>query len=230
MSTELQIYNRALDAVGARSDVNSVNEESRRAEVCRLWFSPVRNLVLRAAPWSSARAHARLALLKERDDTLEWQPDDPAPGYRYAYAVPSDMIAPRYLTTFERFELGLYFNGVTDALAIMANVATPILTYTKLQATTGLWDDGLDSAVTFALAAHICMPLTGKTSRVDLLLQQANNRVIDARLQDANASDVQFDTVPDWISARGYAGSSPSSRFIYPYGPMISVMEAAGVS
>lgn len=230
MSSEVQIYNRALNAIGDKDNVAAVDEASRQAEVCNLWFGVVRDKVLAAAPWPVARSFHRLALLKERDDTLEWASDDPEPGFRFAYAAPSDMIRPRYLTTFERFSLSLYNDGIEDALAIMANVETPILAYTKRQTTPGLWDIDLEMAITYALAAYISMPLHGKSARAKQALDQANALILDARIQQANSDDNQFDSVPDWIQARGFSGSSPLSRFLYPFGPMISASELPGVS
>lgn len=229
-SSEVQIYNRALNAIGARNSVASTAEASREAEVCNLWYSVVRDRILAAAPWPVARAFSRLALLKERDDTLVWDAEDPEPGFRYAYAVPADMVQPRNLTTFTTFSLSLYNDGVADALAIMTNSVDPILVYTKRQTLSGLWDIGLEMAVTFGLAAFICMPLTGKTTRAKEAMGQANGLLLDARLSAANSDDNTFETIPDWISARGYAESAPSTRYIYPFGPLISATELPGVS
>src|SRR5688572_22179934 len=229
-SSEIQIYNRALNAIGSRDDVNSVTEESREAEVCRLWFGTARDIVLRAAPWSVGRSHARLALLAQRDDTLVWAGTDPTPGFAFAYAAPSDMLIPRYLTSYERFTLGVYNDGSVDQLALMANSESPILSYTKQQTTIGLWDVQLEQAVTFALAAYICMPLTGKPARAKLLADQANNILLDARIADANSEQNTLETIPDWIAARGYAGSYPSARYFYPNGPMVAYSELPGVS
>lgn len=228
-TSELQIYNRALNAIGARNSVNSVSEVSREAEVCRLWFGVARDTVLRAAPWSVGKAHARLALLKERDNTLEWESDDPMPGFQFAYALPADMLIPRHMSSYERFTLGVYNDGA-DQLALMSNSEAPILTYTKKQDNVGLWDVQLEHAVTFALAAYICMPLTGKPQRAKLLADQANSILLDARIADANSEMNTLDTVPDWIAARGYSGSYPSARYFYPNGPMISFSELPGVS
>jgi hypothetical protein len=223
---EVSIYNLALDAVGTRNSVSATTEESREAEVCRLWFGPVRDLVLRAAPWTCAKAFARLALLKERDDTLEWAIDDPEPGFRYAYAGPSDMIRPRYLSSFQRFTMGIY----GEQRAVMTQVQSAILVYTKRQATIPLWDSDLYMAVTKALAAAIAMPLHGKRQRASEAAAEANAMILQARVSDANSEENQFDTVPEWIAARGSAYNNPLSRFYYPYGPLISLTELGGVS
>lgn len=229
-TSEVAVYKRALEQAGSRSAIATVNDASRGAEVCRLWFGPVRDQVLRAAPWPDAKATARLALLAERDDTLQWQVGDPAPGWRFAYAIPEDLLSPRYIPSYERFDFALYNDGSNDQKAILTNVETALLTYTKQQTSVGLWDTQLEMAITFALAAHICMPLNGRRTRAKELAEQANALIIEARVNAANDANDQLDTVPDWLVARGYGGVYPQARFYYPFGPMISLQEAAAVA
>lgn len=229
MSNELEIYNLALNAVGARSNVNSVNESSREAEVCRLWFGLVRDVVLRAAPWNEAKAFNRLAVLKERDDTVAWAETDPEPGFRFAYGTPADMLVPRYISSYDRFALSTYNDGVQRTTAIMSNTENIVLVYTFRQEI-GLWNPQLTMSVAYALAAYICMPLTGKAARARSAADQANILMTEARVASANSEDVQLDTVPEWITARGYAQAYPSVRYFYPYGPMIAYSQLPGVS
>lgn len=223
---EVSVYNMALNAIGTRDNVSSPSEGSREAEVCRLWFGPVRDQVLRAAPWPCAKAHSRLALLAQRDDTLAWTSDDPDPGFQYAYAAPSDMLNPQYITDFSRFTLSTY----KDQMTLMTNTVDPVLAYTKSQILIPLWDIGLLMAISAALASYICMPLTGKPARAKKAQDDANGLIMQARMQSANDDNNTFETMPDWITARGYAWNAPETRFYFPNGPMISVTEAAGVS
>ncbi len=191
-----------------------------------MWFGPVRDQVLRAAYWPSAKAFARLALLATRDDTLAWASGDPEPGFRYAYAEPSDMLGPRYLTSYGRFTLGIH----AGAKAIMTQEESALMAYTKSETNVGLWDVQLQFAIAHALAAFIAMPLHGKPSRAKKAEDTANNLIMEARVAAANSEENQFDSIPDWIAARGFSGAAPVSRFIYPYGPMISALEASAVS
>ena len=61
ISSEIQIYNLALNAVGERSNISLPTENSRQAEVCRLWYSPIVEQVLAAAPWAEATKYTYLA-------------------------------------------------------------------------------------------------------------------------------------------------------------------------
>lgn len=219
----VSIYNLASSAAGSRNNIALPTEVSREAELCELWFGPVRDQVLRAAPWPNTRAFKRLALLAERDPDLEWTASDPEPGLVYLYAVPDDMVNPRYLTTFERFNYGPWDNGGTDIMTISTQTEDAILAYTKRQENLAIWDSQLYFAVAYALAAHITMPLTGKAQRAQNAAQLANQLIVQARVNAANTDVEDYETIPEWISARGYAGSYPATRYIYPNGALISI-------
>jgi hypothetical protein len=67
------------------------------------------------------------------------------------------------------------------------------------------------------------MPLTGKQNRAKMLLDQANSLVTQAQIEAANEGSYQLDTLPDWISARGYCdGQALTPRFVYPFGAILS--------
>lgn len=225
-NTKLDVFNMAMYHVGTREDIADVDEQSREAEVCRLLYDRVRDHVLRAAYWDSAKAYSRLAVAAERDDSLEWTATDPEPGFRFAYAAPNDFLYPRYLTSYERFSNGIYASNP----AIFANTEAAILVYTKVQDNVALWDANLFMAMTFALAAYATMPLNGRPGRASNAAQQANNLILEARVANANAEDNRIDTVPDWIAARGYAGTVPDTRYFYPFGPTISLTSLPAVS
>ncbi len=227
MTDLVTIYNRALSIAGTRTSVSAVDENSREAEVCTTWYSLVRDLVLGAAPWNEAKAYSRMSVLKERDTNVAWATDDPEPGYIYAYAAPSDMIRPRYLSSFEPFTRGIY-NSVTDS--IFTNTKDAILVYTVRQADLDLWRHDLENAVTNALGAAICMPLHGKPDRARFALEQANIRITAAIVANANTDEEQFESVPDWIQARGSALNNPVNRFIYPSGGSVNLQDLSLVS
>lgn len=225
ITSEVQIFNLACEAVGTRSDISATTEKSREAETCRLWFGPIRDLVLAAAPWSVATGYSRLALLATRDDTMQWVSTDPAPGYMFAYGAPSNMIRPRFLSDYSRFIPGTY----GSAKALMTQTESALLVYTRDDIVPALWEADLAMAIVMGLAAAISMPLHGKAVRAKNAEEKANTLILQARTNDANQQENQLDTIPDWIAARGSSFTNPSSRFFYPYGPLISVTETVGV-
>lgn len=220
ITDEVTIYNLALNAVGTRSNIAIPEEKSREAEVCRLWFGPVKDRVLRAAPWNSAKAHKRLSVLAERTDEL-WTAVDPDPEFRFAYAVPTDLINPRYLSGYQRFS----YSRLGDKMAIMTHQEQALLTYTSNSALIRLWDVSLQLAIVHALAAHIAMPLTGKVARARNSLEQANDMILQAREETGNVDMARVESIPPWIAARGYGTPMVETRYFYPHGELFSLGE-----
>ena len=218
ISSETSVYNLALNAIGARDNVSSPSENSREAEVCRLWYSVVRDQVLASAAWPEATEIAYLAQLSEQEDGV-WVDGEPRQGYTYAYSLPNDLLRPQYLTDFGRF---LITSHTGDQRALHSNTAQAALVYTKRLETISLWNPELQMAIVYALAAHICMPITGKPSRAKMLVQQANEFILQARESAANASQEHHESIPDWITARGYGGIT-TQRYYYPYGSLLSL-------
>lgn len=211
---QLTIWNLALSACGTRSTVASPTETTREARLCNQWYDDVRQLILQTAPWNSARKYSRLALIVERDDTLDWASTDPEPGFQYAYGQPSDLLRPRSTTTFAEFKPGIYG---TSTKAIFTNEESPILQYTFDQQRVDLWEPGLRDAMAFALAAHIVTALTGQRTKLSDLVSQAQAKIMQARVDGANSQNpTMLETIPDWIAARGYSNNNPSSRYVFP--------------
>lgn len=214
---EVSIFNLALNAIGGRSNLSSTTERDRGAEVCRLWYPVVRDQILAAAPWPSCKSFARLALLKQRGSG-DWVVGDPEPGYTYVFSSPNDMLHPRFLTDFSKFTMSAYPGNIK---AVSTNILDPILCYTKRNYVVGSWESELQMAIAYGLAANIAMPVTGKAQRAQLMIQQANDLVLTARQNAANEGDETFETLPDWIAARGYSFQQ-TIRYFYPVGALLT--------
>lgn len=209
-STKLDIYNWALSIVGARASLDNPNQPGREMEVCDLWYPIVLDKVLRAAPWPSCRLEARLARL----------PADPVPGgFAFAYSFPDGMLRARHLTDFSPFIVGL-LNPVTNA--ILTNSDRAVMVYTFRQANVGMWDSDLAMAVAHALASYICAPINGDMDRINYALQTANMAIIEARENAANQDMYRLDTLPEWFDQRGYGGTAQHTRFVAPYGQLLT--------
>ena len=222
--SQVELYNIALGACGARSSVSAPTENSREAQICNLWYNAVRRQVFRAFHWNSLEAFARLALVKERDPDADWVATDPTPGWTYIYSAPNNMVAARYLTTFQRFRVAPYF--ATNIVGINTDAEDAVMCFTRDVTDVSLWDASLYMAMGYALAGHICMPLSAKPSRSVDLISNANAIITDARLQSANEKSDRLETMPDWIRARGYTGASGSDRYFEPYGDFITLTGA----
>lgn len=214
MTTQVQLYNMALSHAGSRATLALPSDTSREGRLCNQWYDNARQIIFMAAPWQATKKNSRLAVLAERDTTAAWVDTDPFPNYLFAYGAPNDMLRPRYTTYFSNFEWGIW-NGA--ARAIFTNEETPILVYTMDQTNVALWEPTLVNAVAFALAAFICTPLTGQREKLSDLVSQAQAAVNDARVIAANSFNSTVpESMPDWISQRGYSGQAPVARYIFP--------------
>ncbi len=216
---EVSLYNLALSVAGARGRISLPAEASREAEICRLWYEPVRRQVLRSAPWSSTKAVAQLALLNEQDNDT-WAPGEPGPGYRFAYGLPAGCLRPRYLYDYSHFEIALLS---PSQQAVMTNNPNPLLYYTLDQTLISQWDASLYLAIAHALGAFIALPLNGKTQQARNALNTANQMIYQAREQSVNESFEPVESDPSWIQVRGSAYNGPVPRFIYPNGPILEI-------
>lgn len=219
MATDIVVlYNLALDLIGARNKISLPTEASREAEACNLWFPNIRDQVLASAAWPEATKMERLALLSTQDDD-SWLQGEPRPDLLNAYGAPTDMLRPQYLADFSKFTIQSY--GAENK-AIMTNRESPILIYTFRQTLVQLWSAELQMAIMNALAAAICVSLTGKSSRAKELRNAANDMILAARESAANNADERLDSLPDWIAARGFTDASNQSRYFYPFGSLLT--------
>ena len=105
MTSETDIANRALTAIGTRSQIASLSEQSNEAIQCSIYIDTCRRQVLRMAPWNSVRNFNSLALICAAPGTPEnptvgapqWQKGQPPPPWAYEYAYPSDCVRPLHI-------------------------------------------------------------------------------------------------------------------------------------
>lgn len=227
--SQVNLYNLALALVGADYTVASTSEESVPAETCELFYENVRETVLMAAFWNSAKQFARLVEVTERDLSADWATTDPAPGYAYSYDIPSNMLRARYLTSFSQFEL--HYDTGNSKMVINANegsdtaTETPIICYTIDVTDVTRWEPDLYKAVYYAMAAHICMPLNGKITRARETAQAANDVILEARAQHLNEMNRMWAKRPHQLAVRGYE-FSVEAPYYYPFGGLITATGA----
>lgn len=95
------ICNMALSAIGARSRIVSLSEQSPEAAECNLHYEQTLLGLLRMTPWRWARANVALAVWKARRGTPE-NPDgtataDPEWPWMYSYLYPAECAKARYI-------------------------------------------------------------------------------------------------------------------------------------
>lgn len=232
-SSPIVLCNRALSTIGAREYINDLQEGSPAARACQLWYDTTRTSLLRAAPWAFARRQVPLSLI----GTLA-EGTSPYP-FLYKYIYPGDCIKLRYIlpppvlpgtyvppqvgvgpvgpwaggpSRTNRFLVAADVNsGGEQTKVVISNVQYANAVYTMDVTDTTMFDALFDSALVAALAALLVVPLSGDRSLINTLNSSAESAIRQARAADGNESITQFNSVPDWIEARG-------SGFLGPYG------------
>lgn len=123
MTTETDIANRSLSSIGTRSQIASLNEDSNEARQCNLLLEPLRDELLRMAPWNCATNFGNLALIcaapgtpeNPTAGTLTWEKGQPPPPWSYEYAYPADCLRPLWVVP--QFTTG-FSSGVPITTAV----------------------------------------------------------------------------------------------------------------
>lgn len=213
------LFNQAVSAAGGEAEITDPGENSREANLCRLWYAVVRDNVVQTGPWSSAQANKRLALFSTRDTTVAWGSADPAPGWLYAYSLPADMLRPRYLHSYAEFSR----QSIGNKTYLMTNQSEAVLHYTKRVEDVSQWDGELYMAVLFSLAAHISFTLTKKITLQRELQANAAGRVSLAQMDVANEQHSREEAMPAMLTVRGYGVTPSLTTYSYPYATLNSV-------
>lgn len=105
MTADVDIANRALSAIGTRSTIASLTENSNEARQCNILLQPIRQELLRLAPWNCATNYNNLAVICAAPGTPEnptagttvWEKGIPPPPWAYEYAYPADCLRPLWI-------------------------------------------------------------------------------------------------------------------------------------
>lgn len=105
MTAEIDIANRALQSIGTRTTIASLTENSNEARQCSIAIEPLRDELLRMAPWNCATNFDQLSLIcaapgtpeNPTATTTQWQKGQPAPPWSYEYAYPANCLRPLWI-------------------------------------------------------------------------------------------------------------------------------------
>lgn len=105
MTTEVDIANLAFQAIGTRTTIASLSENSNEAIQANLAFTNTRDALLRMAQWNCATNWANATLISAVPGTPEntttgtalWAKGLPAPPWIYEYQYPVDCLRPLWI-------------------------------------------------------------------------------------------------------------------------------------
>lgn len=178
---DTQLCNLALAEIGDSYSISDINETSNQAAVCRLFFQPTRDAMLRAHPWNFARGLADLSALS----------DEPIFGWDYQYALPADFIRLVEYNGLDAWQTEDDFqiaNGPSGGLVLLSDDNTASVVYIKRITDANLFDTLFTEAFTLRLAQRICTKLTKDDAIKDKLARESKEALARARQTDANES------------------------------------------
>jgi hypothetical protein len=178
---DTQICNLALGEVGDSYSIMDINETSNQAAVCRLFFEPTRDALLRSHPWNFARALSDLSALST----------EPVFGWDFQYQLPSDFIRLVEFNGLDAWQTEDDFqiaNGPEGGLVLLTDVTAASVVYIKRVTDANLFDPLFVEALTMRLAARVCTKLTKDDGIKDRLARESKEALARARQTDANES------------------------------------------
>ncbi len=240
MVAPVDIVNRALSEIGARTLISDLNEASPAGAQARLQYNATREQVLRAAHWGFARKTVTLTNLGQLLDT---PPGSPYPWleqylyppdcikFRYVLAPPCPVVSdtspapdvsvqnPLFIPWTMPRRDWRYVVAVDDSTTparrvLLSNVPQAIGVYTANIQDPDLWDPLFTNALVMALANKFVQPLSGNVGLKTSYAQLAEAALTSARVADGNEAVPSTDHVVDWIAARGVYGSWAGGEYV----------------
>lgn len=169
-SSDVEICNRALDAIGAEI-ITNLTEGTRPAGLCARYFPQLRDDILRSHPWNCALRRIALAA----------DPEPPAFGFGNRYVLPTDCLRVLKVGGDEDPSVTWQVEGG----AIVTDEAAPLhVLYIRRVTEAGLLDPLLVSAIAARLAMELAMPLRGNTQIRQQMEKEFRDRIRVARSAD----------------------------------------------
>jgi hypothetical protein len=197
VASEVQIARLALQHLGDRYDITSLDEASPEAEQVQLVFDNVRDMVLREHPWKFARKYAAPAPLA----------GDAPPNWDFMFTYPSDALRViRIVNPLGDNQPPIRFEAArnsADLRVILTNESEPTFEYTKQVTDPQQFDPQFVTALAYRIAQYIAMPITGDRAVMSDMKTLADVEVGKAQASDANEGfETPRPAEATWITAR----------------------------
>ena len=191
MSSDVEICNMALSRVAYTQPIVSFTEKSKAAELCRVFYAPLRELVLQAFPWPFAESIVFLADL-----------GSPAPGWAFRYRYPADclkvreIVVPGQRTTTTNDQRIPYKIGY-DAGGRVVHTDQPeaACRFTFKVEDSTFFDPNFAEVLAWRLAMDLALPLSSKPELQQFATQQYQRALTKA--EGAAFQESQDDPDPE---------------------------------
>jgi len=204
-TTEVEICNMGLFRAGQTVRISSFDEPSTYAMVCRTAYPIARDAVL-AEPgtyWPFARRRVKLSRIDAEGLDLG--------GFRFAYALPADMISPVGIQPYtrnprmdEEIPYVIEQSLAGPGLWLLTDHPAPIFEYTQRIEAPSLFSPLFADALAWRIALELVVPLS-----LELRVQQACERGYLTALSKAAADTSNYrrndpPPLPESIAVRDF--------------------------
>lgn len=191
--TTADLFNRALDLLGAQS-IQSITDSSNEAITCARNWDQSRRVVLRLHPWNFAITRASLTI-GSTTPAFDWLYTFPLPALYLRLTLVDDCTVDDW-----RFEGGnILCNATTLKIAYVQDVSDP-----------ALWDPLAFEAIAHHLAWVTCFKITQSSTLKDQLMKDLTIALRQARFVDSTEDPKQDLDIDVWMRSR----LGPASGFI----------------
>lgn len=196
MASHVLMANTAIGMVGSSQFINSLDDRSKEARVCKQFFDLALDLVLQDFPWTFATKIVPLADV-----------GSPAAPWGYRYQYPNDCLKLRrvfpaggayYLGTLSKNK-GIPHKVISDAAGqlkgILCDAESAWAEYTFRNTLPGMYSPAFIAAFGMKLATFICTPLSADLKYANLADQNYKKLLLEAAAldQSENQEDVSND-------------------------------------
>ncbi len=175
-ASDVEICNIALGILQEQR-ITSLTESSEQARYCNVHYDDARDFVLRLHPWNFATRRA----------SLSRNAAQPAFGYDYSYALPTDPYCLRVISVNDPLYPPMWKIEGRD---LLIDVDAVDLVYIGRVIDVNQYDAGFVQALAHYLAWKLAKPLTGSKTEADQKARDFNSVLALARSVDG-LEDVQ---------------------------------------
>lgn len=185
-TSDVQICNSALIKVGTDLII-TLEEDNKRARVCKHQYPLLRDEVLRAHPWNFATARVQLA---------EVLPAPTFGEYEKWFELPDDCL--RVLNIIN----GDGLKWAVEGDKLLVNTDSVNIRYIKRVTDTTLYDANFTEVLATRIAADLAWSLVQDAEMQEKIMAQYNRLVRPARSYDAQEGSAPKVSTSTWLSAR----------------------------
>lgn len=199
MPSDIEICNIALSRVAQTEPIVSFTEKSKAAELCSVFYGPLRELVLSDFPWPFAESVVYLADI-----------GSPAPGWAYRYRYPADCLKVREIIQpgqrrpmASELQIPYAVGYDVGGRAIHTDQPEAGVRFTFRVEDSTFFDPLFVDALAWRLAMDLALPLSSKSDLQQFATQQYQISLTKAEASAFNES--QDDPEPDseFVAVRG---------------------------